>query len=239
MSGNNRATAARRNHQNHPSRPVPEHYSAHYAQPAADKVPPLHKLSHFTISCDSVSTSPPVKTKSAFSWSWKVTERFLVVTKSVQKALINAVITVTVGNSKGKKKGSCTYSWPVSVPCLWTSWCRCLGVGYFGGKKFSYFCPPFFKKFFSLLLFTDFLNPNALSLQHCQCTFAHAHTATFAGRKVPAKVWCDFCVEPPRIRYPPDLDGVPGGRTGPGLLPEGGGDMTGPSTQSNSLFAPH
>lgn len=41
--------------------------------------------------------------------------------KSVQKALINAVITVTVGNSKGKKKGSCTYSWPVSVPCLWTS----------------------------------------------------------------------------------------------------------------------
>lgn len=63
-----------------------------------------------------------------------------------------------------KRKGCCTYSWPVSVPCLWTSWCQSLGVGLFG-----FFLGSFFLLFvFSLSFFSGFLNPNALSLQHCQ-----------------------------------------------------------------------
>lgn len=64
QAGQRRRGAARRNHQNHPSRPAPEHDSAHYT--TADKVHPLHKLFNFTISCDSVSTSPPSRPSRLF-----------------------------------------------------------------------------------------------------------------------------------------------------------------------------
>lgn len=65
------------------------------------------------------------------------------------------------------------HSWPVSVPCLWTSWCQSLGVGLFG-----FFLGSFFLLFvFSLSFFSGFLNPKraispALSVWD---TFAHAH----------------------------------------------------------------
>ena len=45
--------------------------------------------------------------------------------------------------------------------------CQSLGVGLFGiFSRIFFFSPPFF--FFLLSFFSGFLNPNALSLQHCQ-----------------------------------------------------------------------
>lgn len=90
---------------------------------------------------------------------------------------------------------------------------------------FSYFCPPFL--IFSLLLFTDFLNPNALSLQHCQCTFAHAHIATFAGRKCQQKFGATFastrCGSETRRTWTV-FQKVAQRRRCPALLPGGRGD---------------
>lgn len=107
------ATAARRSPQNHPNRPVPEHHSAHCQSSSAPETFQSYNFLRQQFF--------PRQDQLGFLLVLKGDRGFLVKMKSVQKALINAVITVTVGNSKGKKKGSCTYSWPVSVPCLWTS----------------------------------------------------------------------------------------------------------------------
>lgn len=75
---------------------------------------------------------------------------------------------------KEKRKGCCTYSWPVSVPCLWTSWCQSLGVGLFG-----FFLGSFFLLFvFSLSFFSGFLNPKrAISPALSVWTPSHMRTA--------------------------------------------------------------
>lgn len=108
---------------------------------------------------------------------------------------------------KEKRKGCCTYSWPVSVPCLWTSWCQSLGVGLFG-----FFLGSFFLLFvFSLSFFSGFLNPNALSLQHCQS--GHLRTCAqpeICRQQVPEKVWDDLS-----LWYEPDLVNMRGSWTSP------------------------
>lgn len=78
-----------------------------------------------------------------------------------------------------KRKGCCTYSWPVSVPCLWTSWCQSLGVGLFG-----FFLGSFFLLFvFSLSFFSGFSqSKRAISPALSVWTPSHMRTA----RNLPA-----------------------------------------------------
>lgn len=88
-----------------PSRtnPVRVHYSAHYP---ADKVHPLYDLKKLTASCESVCTFPHLDHVGMLLVLKCDGENvfFLLKMTSVQKALINAVITITVGNSKRKKR---------------------------------------------------------------------------------------------------------------------------------------
>ena len=79
-----------------------------------------------------------------------------------------------------EKKGDIwTYPWPASEPCLWTSWCRLFrrGVGLFE-YVFFFFLDPFSSFLFFFLLCPSLLslilNPDSLSLQHCQ--FGHLRT---------------------------------------------------------------
>lgn len=110
---------------------------------------------------------------------------FLVEMKSLQKLLINAVITATGYRyidgmfQKEKRKGCCTYSWPVSVPCLWTSWCQSLGVGLFGFFSWIFF-PPFC--FFSVLFLWVSQSKRAISPALSVWTPSHMRTA----RNLPA-----------------------------------------------------
>lgn len=85
---------------------------------------------------------------------------------------------------KEKRKGCCTYSWPVSVPCLWTSWCQSLGVGLFGFFLGSFFLLFVFSLSFSLgfSIQTRYLS-SIVSLD----TFAHAHSPKSAGSKCQKK----------------------------------------------------
>lgn len=98
------------------------------------------------------------------------------------------MITATVHKmacfERQKRKGCCTYSWPVSVPCLWTSWCQSLGVGLFGFFLGSFFLLFVFSLSFSLgfSIQTRYLS-SIVSLD----TFAHAHSPTFAGSKCQKK----------------------------------------------------
>lgn len=74
---------------------------------------------------------------------------------------------------KGLKRRCCTYPWPVSLPCLWTSWYPSLGVA----------LPEFFSNLFLLFLFSSVLflcdsqsQTHYLSSIVSLDTFAHAHT---------------------------------------------------------------
>lgn len=121
----------------------------------------------------------------------------LVEMQSVQKLLIDAVITATVYRYiqmaclKRKRKGCCTYSWPVSVPCLWTSWCQSHGVGLFGFFLESFFFPPFC--FFSVLFLWVSQSKRAISPALSVWTPSHMRTARKSCRQqVPGKVWDDL-----------------------------------------------
>lgn len=154
------------------------HYSAHYMQraiPIAERTPCrkfLHRSLNFQVYALRVTAAFLLRDNVAVL-SLAINESdardFLVeAARETSKRRSDNSDSVAIGIrwhvSKGKRKGCCTYSWLVSVPCLWTSWCQSLGVGLFG-----FFLGSFFLLFvFSQSLFSGFLNPNALSLQHCQ-----------------------------------------------------------------------
>lgn len=120
--------------------------------------------------------------REVFYWIWSVTVKIQAVIAATVYRYIYIYKMVSKGRKKKKeRKGCCTYWWPVSVPCLWTSWCQSLGVGLFG-----FFLGSFFLLFvFSLSFFSGFFSiQNALSLQHCQS--GHLRTCAQHPADLPA-----------------------------------------------------
>lgn len=120
-------------------------------------------------------------------------EGFQVETKSLQKLFINAVITATVYKMAcfKRKKERDVAPTRGQFPCP--------AFGPHGASLSAWVCLDFFLDLFFLLfvfslsLFSGFLNPNALSLQHCQS--GHLRTCAqpdICRQQVPEKVWDDL-----------------------------------------------